>query len=150
MSLLCHFINPFRRSHISAVVRGMMVIPEDVAINGRASKSSWGHSRLSPVNETAAALRFAIRFLSAQHPIGRFGQVPRHCPDRLRMPFAPGDAVVEVADVAVGRPPAAETNDVRGFHERSLEIAIDVGPRRAEAGLPSARVNTWRGACIGS
>src|SRR5262249_23763026 len=48
------------------------------------------------------ALRFAIRFLCALHPIGRFGQGPRHRPDRLRMPFAPGDAVVEVADVAVG------------------------------------------------
>src|SRR2546422_752304 len=35
-------INPFRRSHIFAVVGGMMVAWEDVAINGRASRSSWG------------------------------------------------------------------------------------------------------------
>src|SRR5262249_20953804 len=33
-------INPFRRSHIFAVVGGMMVISGDVAINGRASRSS--------------------------------------------------------------------------------------------------------------
>jgi hypothetical protein len=123
-----------------------MVVLGDVAINGRASKSSWGHSRLSPVNETAAALRFAIRFLFAEHPIGRLGQVPRHRPDRLRMSLAPRDAVIEAAGVALGCPAAAETNDVRGFDESPLEVAVDVGPRRSEAGLPSARVDTWRGA----
>ena len=35
------FIDPFRRSHIFAVMGGMMVISEDVAIKGRASGSSW-------------------------------------------------------------------------------------------------------------
>ena len=39
--------NPFRRSHIFAVVGGMMVVSRDVAINGRASESS-GATRAYP------------------------------------------------------------------------------------------------------
>ena len=65
-------INPFRRSHIFAVVAGMMVVSGDVAINGRASGSSWGPPRLSPVDETARA-RFAIGGLGAEDPISRLG-----------------------------------------------------------------------------
>jgi hypothetical protein len=40
-------IGPLRRSHIFAVVSGMMVVSGDVAINGRASASS-GESRAYP------------------------------------------------------------------------------------------------------
>src|SRR5947209_12771131 len=116
-------INPFRRSHIFAVVGGMMVVSEDVAINGRASGSSWGPSRLSSVDETADPLRFPIRLLFAEHPIARFGQMLGHCADGLGVTLAPRNALVEAADVAVGRPPTREADRVRGFDERPLEVA---------------------------
>ena len=125
-----------------------MVVSEDVAINGRASASSWGPSRLSSVDETADTLRFPIRLLFAEHPIGRFGQMPGHCSDGLCVPLAPRNALVEAADVAVGRPPTREADRVRGFDERPLEIAVDVRPRWSEARLPSARVNARRSARI--
>src|SRR5262249_27689749 len=83
-------INPFRRSHIFAVVGGMMVISGDVTINGRASRSSWGPARLSPVDDTADALGFPIGLLFAEHPIPRFGEMPSHGPDRLRVALPPG------------------------------------------------------------
>src|SRR6266480_1141793 len=143
-------INPFRRSHIFAVVSGMMVVSEDVAINGRASRSSWGHSRLSPVDETAGALGFPIGLLFAEHPIRRFGEMPGHGSDRLRVALPPGNALIETTHVAVARAPAVETDCVRGFDERPLEVAVDIGSRRSETGLPSARVNARCGTRIGS
>jgi hypothetical protein len=45
--VVSRIINPFRRSHIFAVVGGMMVVSGDVAINGRASESS-GATRAYP------------------------------------------------------------------------------------------------------
>src|SRR6266513_151248 len=143
-------INPFRRSHIFAVVSGMMVVSEDVAINGRASRSSWGHSRLSPLDETAGALGFPIGLLFAEHPIRRFGEMPGHGSDRLRVALPPGNALIETTHVAVARAPAVETDCVRGFDERPLEVAVDIGSRRSETGLPSARVNARCGTRIGS
>ena len=95
-----------------------MVVSEDVAINGRASRSSWGHARLSPVDETADALGFPIRLLFAEHPIRRFGEMPGHSPDRLRVALPPGHALIEATHVAVGRAPAVQTDRVCGFDER--------------------------------
>jgi hypothetical protein len=39
--LVSRLIDPFRRSHIFAVMGGMMVMSGDIAIKGRASGSSW-------------------------------------------------------------------------------------------------------------
>src|SRR5215472_16112947 len=96
----------FHRSHIFAVMGGMMVISGDVAINGRASRSSWGHARLSPADETADALGFPVGLLFAEHPIRRFGEMPSYGPDRLRVAIPPGQALIEATHVAVGRAPA--------------------------------------------
>ena len=142
-------INPFRRSHIFAVVGGMMVVSEDVAINGRASRSSWGHARLSPVDETTDALGFPIGLLFAEHPIRRFGEMPGDGPDRLRVALPPGHALLEATHVAVGRAPAVQTDRGRGVDERPLEVAVDIRPRRSETSRPAARVHARRGPRIG-
>src|SRR5262245_39574798 len=106
---------------------GMMVISGDVAINGRASRSSWGHARLSPADETADALGFPVGLLFAEHPIRRFGEMPSYGPNRLRVALPPGQALIEATRVAVGRPPAMQTDRVRRCDECPVEIQADSG-----------------------
>src|SRR5215467_15880191 len=65
--------------------------------------------------------------------------MPSHGADGLRMALAPGDALVEATDVAVRVAAAHQTDRVRGFDERPLEVAVDV---RAEA--PVAQLATGR------
>src|SRR5262249_51939569 len=142
-------INPFRRSHIFAVVGGMMIISGDVAINGRASRSSWGHARLSPVDDPADALGFPIGLLFAEHPIRRFGEMPSHGPDRLRVTLPPGRALMEASPGAGGRPPEIQTERVRRFDDPPLGVGVPTGPRRPDPALPAARVHARRGPRIG-
>src|SRR5215467_227928 len=111
--------------------------------------SSWGHARLSPVDDPAIALGFPIGLLFAEHPIRRFGEMPSHGPDRLRVALPPGQALIEAAHVAVGRAPAMETDRVRRFDERPLEVAVDIRTRPPEPALPAARVHARRGPRIG-
>jgi hypothetical protein len=95
-------VSPFRRSHIFAVMSGMMVVSGDVAINGRASGNS-GESRAYPPWTTRSRSRVPVGFLFAQDPKRRFGQVPGQRPDGLGVALAAGDAVAQATDVAAGR-----------------------------------------------
>src|SRR2546425_9146782 len=56
---------------------------------------------LIPRGRNGRRLGLSIGFLFAEDPIRRFGQVPGHCPDGLRVALALGDALVESTDVAV-------------------------------------------------
>src|SRR5262245_65924664 len=119
----------------------MMVISGDVAINGRASGSSWSLRADPPWTNTARSLRFAIGLPFAQHPVRRLSQMPGHRPDGFRVPLAPRDPLVEATDVAARRAPACQADRVRRFDERPLEVAVDVGARGTESGLPAGRVH---------
>src|SRR5206468_11495003 len=59
------------------------------------------------------------------------------------------DALVESADVAMRLAAPHQTDRVRGFDERPLEVAVDVRAEPPEAGLAAARVDARRGARIG-
>jgi hypothetical protein len=127
--------HPFRRSHIFAVVGGMMVISGDVAINGRGSGSS-GATRAYPPWTKRPTLRFPIGFVFAEDPKRRFGQMPGHGPDGLRVTLALRDAVIEATHMAVRRAPARDADRVRGFADRPFEIAVDVWPGRPKRVFP--------------
>jgi hypothetical protein len=101
-----------------------MVISGDVAISGRASGSSWSQRADPPWTERPDAFRFSIGLPFAQDPIRRFGQMSGHCPNGLRVALAPGDAVIETAHVAACRAAPRETDRVRRFDERPLEVAV--------------------------
>src|SRR5712692_10582805 len=148
VSIVSRLINPFRRRHIFAVVGGMMVVPRDVAIKIRASRA---HAivALIPRGRNGGRFRLPIRFLFAEHPVGRFRQMPGHRADGLRVALAPGDALVQAADVALRRAPARDADRVRGFDERPFQVAVDVRPEPPVTGLPAARVDARRGARIG-
>jgi hypothetical protein len=75
--------------------------------------------------------------------------MPGHRPDRLRVARAPGDAFMQPAHVARRRAPARQTDRVRRFDEGPLAVAVDVGTRGTEAGLPAARVDPRGGPRIG-
>ena len=109
----------------------MMVISGDVAINGRASGSSWSLRADPPWTKRPDALRFAIALPFAQDPVRRFGQMPGHRPDGLRVTLAPGEPRVEATDVAVRRAPARQADRVRRLDVRPLQIAVDVRAERA-------------------
>ena len=89
--------------------------------------------RLSPVDETARRLRFAIALPFAQDPVRRFGQMPGHRPDGLRVTRAPAEPLVEATDMAGRRAPAREADRVRGFDECPLQVAIDIRTRWTES-----------------
>ena len=125
-----------------------MVVSGDVAISGRASGSS-GATRAPPPWTKRPTRRFPVGFVFAEDPKCRFGEMPRHGPDGLRVALAPGDTLVEATDVAVRRAPPPDADRVRGFDERPFEVAIDVRTGRTEAGLPAARVDARRGPRIG-
>src|SRR5438552_4165898 len=116
----------------------MMVVSGDVAIKGRASGSSHGLSALIPRGRNGRCLGFPIGLLFREDPIGCFGQMAGHGPDRLLVALAPGDAFVEARDVAAGRAAAIETDRVGGFDEGPLEVAVDVWAGRPEARLSTA------------
>src|SRR2546425_6680064 len=88
---------------------------------------------LIPRGRNGRRLGLSIGFLFAEDPIRRFGQVPGHCPDGLRVALALGDALVESTDVAVRLASAHEADRVRGFDERPLEVAVDVRAEPTEA-----------------
>jgi hypothetical protein len=119
-------IGPFRRSHIFAVMSGMMVISGDVAINGRASASS-GESRAYPpwTTRSRASVPDTVPVCSESKTSLR--QVPGDCPDGLRVAFAAGKALIETAYVARSCTAAGQADRVRGFDECPFEITIDVG-----------------------
>src|SRR2546428_5620854 len=127
---------------------GMMVVSGDVAISGRASGSS-GATRAYPPWTNGRRLRFPIGFVFAEDPKRRFGQMPGHGPDGLRVALAPGNANIEATHVALRRPPVRDTDRVGGFDECPFEIPVDVRARRPEPGLPTARVDARRRARIG-
>jgi len=108
-----------------------------------------GRARLSPVDDTADALGFPIDLLFAEHPIRRFGEMPSHGLDRLRAALPPARRSLEATHVAVGPAPAMQTDRVRRFDERPLEVAINIRPRRSEPALPAARAHARRGPRIG-
>src|SRR5437870_9714747 len=108
-----------------------------------------GPPALMPRGRNGRRFRFPIGFVFAEDPKRRFGQMPSHRPDGLRVALAPGDALIEATLVAVRRAPAPDADRVRGFDERPFEIAVDVRTGRTEAGLPAARVDAWRRARIG-
>src|SRR5918996_565580 len=108
-----------------------------------------GPPALIPRGRNGRCLRFPIGFLFAEDPIRRFGQMPGHGPDGLRVALAPGYAVIEATHMAVRRAPAPDADRVRGFDERPFEIAVDVRAGRTEAGLAAARVDARRGPRIG-
>ena len=138
LTLVPAIVNPFRRSHISPSGR------HDGYLGGcRNQRSSFRElmepPRLSPMNEPARRLRFSIRLLFTQHPIRRFSQMPGYRPDRLGVTPTPRHAVIQPTDVARCRTPARQTDRVRRFDEGALEVAVDVGTRGTESGLPAAR-----------
>src|SRR5437899_6676905 len=100
-----------------------------------------GPPALIPRGRNGRRFRFPRVLVRSEDPKRRFGQMPSHRPDGLRMALAPGDALIEATHVAVRRPPAPDADRVRGFDERPFEIAVDVRPGRTEAGLPAARVD---------
>src|SRR5215467_2316390 len=102
-----------------------------------------------PADETADALGFPVGLLFAEHPIRRFGEMPSYGPNRLRVALPPGQALIEATRVAVGHPPAMQTDRVRRFDECPLEVAVDLRPCRSEPALPAARVHARRGPRIG-
>jgi hypothetical protein len=61
------------------------------------------------------------------------------------MALAPGDALVEVTDVAVRVAAAHQTDRVCGFDERPLEVAVDVGAEAPVA--PLVDRSRGRGRC---
>src|SRR3989442_2357713 len=99
---------------------------------------------LIPRGRNGRRLGLSIGFLFAEDPIRRFGQVPGHCPDGLRVALALGDAVVESTDVAVRLASAHEADRVPGFDERPLEVAVDVPAEPTEAGLSPTGVDPRR------
>src|SRR5262245_66493581 len=67
--------------------------------------------------------------------------MPSDGADGLVMPLAPGDALVEATDVAVRVAAAHQTDRVRGFDERPLEVAVNVGAESPVVLLVTARVD---------
>src|SRR5215467_13718243 len=70
--------------------------------------------------------------------------MPSHGADGLRMALAPGDALVEATDVAVRVAAAHQTDRIRGFDERPLEVAVNVGAESPVALLVTAGVDAAR------
>src|SRR5512134_2063729 len=100
-----------------------------------------GLGALIPRGRTGRQLGLTIGFLLAEDPIRRFGQMPGHRPDGLRVALAQGDALVESTDVAVRLASAHEADRVGGFDEGPLEVAVDVRTEPTEARLAAARVD---------
>src|SRR5919106_5632441 len=86
-----------------------------------------GLSALIPRRRNGRCRGFSIGLLFSEDPVGRFGQVSGHGADGLLMALAPGDALVEAADVAARRAAAVEADGVRPLDEGPLGGAIDVG-----------------------
>ena len=88
--------------------------------------------RLRRRNRPAWAGRLAVGFLTREHPVGRFGEMPRDGANGFRMALAADLPFVESAGVAarVAAPDAAD--DVGRFDERPLEVAIHI------------KVSAWR------
>src|SRR5207245_6390938 len=107
-----------------------------------------GRFALIPRGRNSGGLRFATRFLFAQDPIGRFGEMPGYGADRLRMALAPRHALVETTNVAVRRAAARLADRVRGFDEGPFQVVVHVGAEPTVAGFPATRANARRGAGI--
>lgn len=70
----------------------------------------------------------------------------RHRSDGLGMASPAGEVLVESADVAPGVPAAVQVGHVRGFHERPLQVPIDVRAQPAAARVPARGADARRGA----
>src|SRR2546426_6015768 len=97
-----------------------------------------GPPALIPRGRNGRRLRLPIGFVFAEDPKRRLREMPGHGPDGLGVALPPGDAVIEATHMAVRRPPAPDADRIRSLDERPFEIAVDVRPGRAEAGLPAA------------
>src|SRR5262249_41990729 len=144
-----------RRSHLFAVTRHEE-IPE--ACRNQYVEllmSSWHRRADASVDDTGRGplwgprLRFSIWLFLGEDPISGFGQVAGYRPDGRLVPAAAGNARIELAHVPVRRARPVAADDVGGFHEGPLEVAVDVGPERAIARPAAAGVDARRGAGIG-
>src|SRR5437667_1804610 len=89
--------------------------------------------------------RAHVRPAGTPSPVGRLGQMASHGADGFGMALAPGDALIEAADVAARPARAVDADRVGRFDERPLEIPVHVGAERAEAGLAAAGMDPRRG-----
>src|SRR4030095_5368618 len=108
-----------------------------------------GEVALIPCRRNGRRLRLSIRFLFAEDPKHRFGEMPRHGADGLRMALATGGALVEATCVAVRVAAAHQTDRVRGFDECPFEVAVDVGAEAPVAELVTARVDAAGAPSVG-
>src|SRR5437899_9517940 len=80
-----------------------------------------GPPALIPRGRNGRRFRFPIGFVFAEDPKRRFGQMPGHGPDGLRVALPPG--------------PARDTEGAHAFLRSPIVFATDRGARPAERGL---------------
>src|SRR5262249_22049062 len=128
---------------------GMMVIPGGCRNHSPSFWSSWAlRARPRWTKRPMARDRLSIRLLLRQDPVRRLGEMPGHGPDGLGMAFPAGEALVEPADMASRIAPTQQIGRRRGFHERPLEVAVDVRAEGTVARLPARGADPRRRARI--
>lgn len=129
-------IGPFGRSHIFAVYARHDGYP-GVSQSHAERRALMDQPRSPPRRGRTRRLgRLSIRFPLRQHPVRGLHEMARHRSDGLGMASPAGEVLVESADVAPGVPAAVQVGHVRGFHERPLQVPIDVRAQPAQRVFP--------------
>src|SRR5712691_9334371 len=137
---------PFHRSHIFAVNSRH----EDVLEGLRNHHPRWdpmGSSRLS-FHRCNGTVRLPIGFLACEHPERGLGQMPGDGTNGSGMSFFKSDALIKLNGMALGPGFSIDADDVGGFHEGPLEVAVDIGSQGAEAGFAAGGMHARGGTGI--